>query len=192
MLLMWLNAGTDRWDAAEAIYNRWPARIQELPINLEEISIMYTSQGKCELMLETLQKAHGDEVKIYGEISPNASRSNSNLALNRVHCLRLLDRDAEADEILARVRTYVGTLRQNTVYGFYTIDAKLHVLDGDVEGALDILEAAAGRDEVGWTDRYDPILRTLAGEPRFQALFRRIDDAIDAMRAELGMPPASR
>ena len=192
MLLMWLHAGMDEWDEAEAIYNRWPERIQELPINLEEISTMYASQGKCELALETLQKAHGDDVKIYGEISPNANRSNSNLALNRVHCLRQLGRDTEADEILARVRTYVATLRQNTVYGFCMIDAKLHVLDGDVEGALDILDAGERRNEVGWTDRYDPILRTLADEPRFQALFKRIDDEIDAMRAELGMPPASR
>lgn len=192
MLLMWLYAGSGRWQEAEAIYNNWPERVQEFPLNLEEISIMYASQGKCELSLEALRKAHGSDVKIYGEISPNAGRSNSNLALNRVHCLRQLQRLDEADEILARVRNYVGTLRQNTVYGFYMIDAKLHVLDGDIEGALDILEAAEKRGEIEWTERYDPILRTLSGEPRFVALFQRIDDDIDAMRAELGLPPALR
>jgi len=191
MVLMWVLAGSDQWDEAEAIYNDWPERVQKMTLNLEEISIMQASQGHCELALESLQQAHGDRVRIYGEISPNMSRSNSNLALNRVYCLRQLGKPDEADEILARVRNYVETLRQNTVYGFFRIDAKLHVLEGDTAGALDVLEAAHERKELGWTDRYDPILRTLAHEPRFQALFKSIDDEIDAMRAELGMPPAS-
>jgi TolB-like protein len=140
---------------------------------------------------DSLREAHGDEVRVYGEISPNAPRSNSNLALNRVHCLRQLGRADEADEILNRVRTYVETLRQNTVYGFFMIEAKLLVLESDASGALDVLEAAHERDEVSWLSRYDPVVRTLADEPRFQALFQRIDDEIDAMRAELGMPPAA-
>ena len=92
---------------------------------------------------------------------------------------------------LSRVRTYVETLRQNTVYGFFVIDAKLHILDGDTEGALDVLEAAHERREVDWALRYDPVLRTLADEARFKAMFKSIDDEIDAARAEFGMPPAT-
>ena len=65
------------------------------------------------------------------------------------------------------------------------------MLDGDIDGALDVMETAHDRREVDWTDRYDPILRTLAEQARFQSLFRNIDDEIDAMRAELGMPPAN-
>jgi tetratricopeptide (TPR) repeat protein len=191
MVLMWVLIASDRWDEAEEIYNSWPERIQKMVINLEEISIMQASQGSCELALESLREAHGDEVRVYGEISPNASRSNSNLALNRVHCLRQLGRADEADEILNRVRTYVETLRQNTAYGFFMIEAKLLVLENDASGALDVLEAAHERDELSWLSRYDPVLRTLADEPRLQALFQTIDDEIDAMRAELGMPPAA-
>jgi TolB-like protein/Tfp pilus assembly protein PilF len=191
MVLMWVLIASDRWDEAQEIYNSWPERIQRMVINLEEISIMQASQGECELALESLREAHGDEVRVYGEINPNAPRSNSNLALNRVHCLRQLGRADEADEILARVRTYVETLRQNTVYGFFMIQAKLLVLDSDAGGALDVLEAAHERDELSWLARYDPVLRTIADESRFQALFKSIDDEIDAMRAELGMPPAA-
>ena len=110
--------------------------------------------------------------------------------MNRVFCLRQLGKPDEADAILTRVRSYVETLRQNTVYGFFLLDAKLQVLDGDAPGALTVLEAAHERQELGWIERYDPILRTLADEPRFQALFKRIDDEIDEIRAELGMPPA--
>jgi hypothetical protein len=39
-------------------------------------------------------------------------------------------------------------------------------------------------------DRYLPILRDLASEPRFTELFARVDADIDRLRAELGMPPA--
>ncbi|MDH5304997.1 MAG: hypothetical protein OEW64_12980 [Gammaproteobacteria bacterium] len=190
MFLMWLLIAADQWEEAEAIYNSWPEHIQKMTLNLEEISTMQASQGNCELALESLQQAHGDTIRIYGEIPPNASRSNSSLALNRVYCLRQLGKVDEAEEVLALARTYVETLRQNTVYGFFKIDAKLRVLDGDKEGALDVLEAAHGRSELGWTGRYDPVLRTLAGEPRFQALYRKVDEEIDAMRAQLGMPPA--
>jgi len=190
-VLMWFLIGGDQWDEAEAIYNNWPERIQNMTLNLEEISIMQASQGKCELALESLQKAHGDTVRVYGEIPPNANRSNSNLALNRVYCLRQLGRAEEAAQILERVRVYVETLRQNTAYGYFLIDAKLQLLDGNRETALDILQAGYDRNELSWTDRYDPVLRTLTNEPRFEALFQRLDDEVDAMRAELGMPAAT-
>jgi TolB-like protein len=190
MFLMWLLIGSNQWDKAQAIYDGLPTAAQQMPLNLEEMSIMQAQQGNCELALESLRQAHGDQVRVYGEVSPNLNRSNSNLALNRVHCLRQLGKPDEANEILSRVRTYVETLRQNTIYGFYVIDAKLHILDGDTDGALDVLEAAHERREVGWTRRYDPVLRMLADEVRFKTLFQSIDDEIDAARAELGMPPA--
>jgi hypothetical protein len=123
-------------------------------------------------------------------VSPNLGRSNVNLALNRVHCLRKLGRVAEADAILSQAREYIETLRENTEYGFALPDAKLRILEGDIGGSLDVLEAAVGRNELGWNNRYDPIVRTLSHEPRFIALYAEIDQKIDALRAELGMPPA--
>jgi hypothetical protein len=108
-----------------------------------------------------------------------------------VHCLRQLGNTAEAENILSLVRAFVDTLRENTVYGYYMLDAKLRVIDSDTESALDVLEAAYDRNELDWTDRYDPILRTLSEEPRFRALFEEVDRSIDALRAEVGMPPAT-
>ena len=99
MFLMWLLIGSNQWDKAQAIYDGLPAPAQQMTLNLEEMSIMQAQQGNCELALETLQQAHGDEVPVYGEVSPNANRSNSNLALNRVHCLRRLGKPDEANEI---------------------------------------------------------------------------------------------
>ena len=66
--------------------------------------------------------------------------------------------------------------------------------DADIERiyqtALDVLEKAVRRGELGWQSRYDVLLRTLADEPRFIALYEQVDNEIDALRAELGMPPA--
>jgi len=189
--LMWIYMALDsHWDRALAMYDALPPERQASVLNLEELSVMQTSQGNCEAALESLQRAHGSDLRIYGELSPNMSRSNANLALNRVFCLRKLGRSQEAEDILARVRIYVDTLRENTEYGIYVVDAKLRMLDGDAEGALDVLEAAFARHELGWMDRYDPILRDLASEPRFTELFARVDAQVDNLRAELGMPPA--
>jgi len=188
--LMWIYMGTDQWDKAQAMYDKLTPRRQQAALNLEELSVMLTSKGQCEQALESLRLAHGGEVRIYGMVSPNLRRSNSNLALNRVHCLRQLGRAAEAESVLALLREYVDTLRENTVYGYFMLDAKLRLLDDDTEGALDVLEAAFRRNELGWSDRYDPILRTLSEEPRFRALFEEIDRDIDTLRDELGMPPA--
>ena len=46
------------------------------------------------------------------------------------------------------------------------------------------------RGEVDWRVRYDPVLQQLADDPGFQALLQRIDEMIDGLRRELGMPPA--
>jgi hypothetical protein len=101
-----------------------------------------------------------------------------------------LGRFSEAKPVLAKLREFVGTLRENTVYGNFVLDAKLRVLDNDTQGALDVMDAAFQRNELHWTTRYDPILRSLSDTPRFQALFEEIDRDIDVLRAELGMPPA--
>ena len=191
VFLMWVYMWIDRWEEAQGIYDALPAEIQQSAINLEELSIMQMNQGKYEQALETLRQAHGDEVKVYGEVQPSFGRSNSNLALNRVYCQRVLGKDDNADSIMARISEYIDTLRDNTVFGFYLLDAKFRVLDDDIDGALGELEAAYERGELRWMDRHDPILRTLTDNPRFMALFDKLDDDIDALRAELGMPPST-
>ena len=188
--LMWLYMSTEHWDEAQAIYDGLTPERQQSDLNLEELSIMLTSQGRCEEALENLDRAHDGDIRVLGLIGPNGGRSNSNLALNRVYCLRQLGRPDEADQVLSLVREYVDTLRENTVYGIYIVDAKLRILDGDTDAALDVLEAAYQREEFDWNDRYDPILRTIGDQPRFQALSDEIDRGIDELRAELGMPPA--
>ena len=188
--LMWLYMTTDQWDKAQAIFDELSPARQQAVLNLEEMSVMQASQGLCEDALATMDAAHGGEIRIHGEVAPNVGRSNSNLALNRVYCLRKAGRSTEAEPILAQLRNYIDTLRNNIVYGKYVVDAKLRVLDGDIDGALGVLEAAKARNELHWDTRYDPILRTLDAEPRFIELFAQLDREIDELRAELGLQPA--
>lgn len=189
--LMWAYMEIGNEEKALALYEGLPAERQEAEVNLEELSIMQAVLGRCEDVFETLKRAHGDELRVYGLIGPDAPRSNSNLALNRAYCLKKTGDADKANKVLAAVNEYVQTLRQNTVYGFFTINAKLQLLQGNIGGALDILAAAHERGEIGWTDRHDPVLRTLIDEPRFQLIFDEIDSQVDALRNELGMPPAS-
>ena len=189
--LMWVYMQIGNEEKALALYDGLPAERQQAEVNLEELSIMQAVLGRCEDVLETLNRAHGDELRVYGLISPNAPRSNSNLALNRAYCLQQASDTDQADIVLAAVNEYVQTLRENTVYGFFIIDSKLQLLQGNIDAALDILAAAHERNEIGWKDRHDPVLRTLIDEPRFQQIFDEIDSQIDALRDELGMTPAS-
>jgi len=151
---------------------------------------MLTMQGACEEAIEMLDRAHEGQLRIYGMVDPNMNRSNSQLALNRAYCLRQLGRDSEAADIIARVGEYVDTLRENAEWGFAQLETKLLILEGEPEKALDVLEQAMERFELRWSVRYDPIISTLSNHPRYQALFGSIDRRIDALREELGMPPA--
>jgi TolB-like protein/Flp pilus assembly protein TadD len=188
--LMWVYIGTDQWDKALEIYGAIPPERQQADINLEELSELQIKMGQCEEALESLRKAHNGEIRVHGMVSPNSGRANVNLALNRVSCLRQLGKPEEAEEILSRVRRYINTLRDNADYGYALPEVKLLILQGDVEGALDVLERAVRRGELDWQSRYDVLVRTLGDEPRFVALYEEVDRKIDALRAELGMPPA--
>jgi TolB-like protein/Tfp pilus assembly protein PilF len=189
--LMWMYISTNQLDKATVQWEKLSEERQQADINLEERSIMLTMQGACEEAIETLDRAHDGELRIYGMVDPNMGRSNSQLALNRAFCLRQLGRDDEAAETIAKVRAYVDTLRENAEWGFAQLETKLLILEGQTEKALDLLEQATGRFELDWSVRYDPIIFTLSGHPRFVALFDTIDRNIDSLRNELGIPPAS-
>ena len=188
--LMWVYMGTDHWDKALEMYEALPPERQQADINLEELSEMQAAMGRYEEALESLQKAHDGDVRVFGMVNPNMGRSNVNLALNRVYCMQQLGRSGEAEEILSGVRRYINTLRDNADYGYALPEVKLLILQGDRGRALDLLETAVRRRELDWQSRYDPVVRTLGDETRFVALFEEVDRRIDALRAGLGMPPA--
>ena len=189
--IMWISISINQLEKAGEIYESLSAERQQADINLEELSIMLTMQGACQEAIDTLDRAHQGQLRIYGMVDPNMKRSNSQLALNRAFCLRQLGRDDEAVEILAKVREYVDTLRENAEWGYSQLEAKLLTLEGDLEKAIEVLEQGVERYEFFWNVQHDPIISTLSDNPEFVALFESIDRRIESLRKELGMPPAS-
>lgn len=181
----------DQQKRAQQIYDSWTPERKAVPIALEGLSLLQMNRGDCAAALASLERAHGGKVPIYGQVPPADPRANSNLALNRVYCLRRLGRQAEGDRIMDAVRPYIETLRQNTDRGCMLLDAKFRLLDGDRAGAMDTLEKGAEMRILSWTYFADPVLRSLAGEPRYFALKKRLDTYIDAERAKLGWRPAT-
>lgn len=179
----------DRLEDALATYEGLSDERREAAINLERLSIVRMALGQCGEGLEALDRAHGGEVRIFGQIPPNQNRSNPNLALNRVHCLRQVGRQREAEAALAEVRAYVERLQRNAAYGYSMLEVKLHILHGQAAEAIDRYEKALEAPDMAWYHRYDPVIRTLAGDPAFDALNARIDAAINVERAALGWPP---
>lgn len=188
---MWMSISTNQLEKAEEIYKSLSAERQQADINLEELSIMFTMQGACQEAIDTLNRAHQGQLRIYGMVDPNMNRSNSQLALNRAFCLKQLGRDDEAVGILTKVREYVDTLRENADWGYSQLEAKLLILEGDSEKAIEVLEQGVERFELPWSVQNDPIISTLSDHPGFVTLFESIDRRIESLRKELGMPPAS-
>ena len=191
LIRMFLAVSMDQQKRAQQIYDSWTPDRQAVPIALEGLSLLQMNRGDCATALASLERAHGEKVPIYGQIPPSADRANSNLALNRVYCLRRLGRAAEGDPIMDAVRPYIETLRHNADHGYMLLDAKFRLLDGDKDGALDTLERGAQAGELTWANFADPVLRSLSDEPRYVAIKKRLDTFIDSERAKLGWPPAT-
>jgi TolB-like protein len=183
---MFLTSWRGRPDEALAMYAQLPPPAQQIPIVLEERSIAQINVGDCAGAMASLDTAHGAEIRIYGQVVPSSLRSNSNLALNRVFCWRQMGLEEEAEELLARVDEYVARLRNSAYLGYFTVDAKTRVLQGDREAAIDVLELAWKRNDLEFYVFADPVLSTLDGMPRFEQLRRTLIDHVNQERAKLG------
>ncbi len=183
---MFLTSWRGRPEEALTIYAQLPPPLQQVPIVLEERSIAQINVGDCAGAMASLDTAHGDEVRIYGQVIPSSLRSNSNLALNRVFCWRQMDLDDEAEALLARVDEYVSRLRNSAYLGYFTVDAKTRVLQGDRDAAIDVLELAWERHDLDFEVFADPVLRALDGMPRFEQLRNILIDHVNHERAKLG------
>jgi TolB-like protein len=188
---MYLTSWRNRPQRALQMYEELPEEIQAVPIVLEERSIAQMNAGDCPGALDSLYSAHGDTVRIYGQVVPAMMRSNSNLALNRAWCLRLTGKEDEAAALLERVDTYLARLRDSAIYSYFNVDAKFRLMHGDTGGALDSLEAAMVRNEVDFSLFADPVLRSLTGNPRFERLRSDLEAHVNAEREKLGWPAAS-
>jgi TolB-like protein len=184
-----LFTSADQLDRALSAYYDLTEERKQVTINLERLSIIQMAQGRCEDGLASLERAHGGVIRIHGQIPPSQTRSNPNLALNWVHCMHRLGREEEAAAVLASLRGYIQTLQREAERGYGPLLVKLHIIDGEIERALDVYDREMDRRQVSWMDRADPVIRSLAGNPVFEEINARVDARINADRMKLGWPP---
>gem|GEM_PF-712200 len=184
-----IHTRSNRLDEALAAYYALSDERKMVTINLERLSIAQMAKGLCDKGIESLEKAHDGELRVYGQITPNDTRSNPNLALNWVYCMRQVGRAEEAASLMETLRAYIETLQREATYGYNKLLVKLHIIDGEIGQALDVYAQALDRRDIVWSDRFDPVIRTLARNPEFEELNARVDAEINAERAKLGWPP---
>ncbi len=178
-------------DAIERFNSLAPGEIDKRVV-LEWISIAQLRLGQWERALNTLDEAHRGRVPVAGRVAPGGISSNASLALGRVLAHRKLGIEGPAAAaIMGRVRQLVDSFKAGGASrGVLLLEAKLLLLEGDIEAGAEALKNAADNLEFTWDDAWDPILLEYLGERRIRELTVTLDDHIDAERAELGWPPA--
>lgn len=177
------------YDNAMMLYDNLPQERQMAAVNLEELSVLQAASGQYQASIDTLKQAHNDEIRIHGILPPISPRANCNLAANTVHCLKQLDRNADASEILASLQQYMEELKLCSTRAYSFLELKLAILTCDRDLALTLMEGLAEQERLAWYSRFDPILQTMKDEPRFQAVYRVIDEKINARRVQFSLPP---
>jgi hypothetical protein len=82
-----------------------------------------------------------------------------------------------AAKYIADVESFIAQVPRMDWWGYGILDAELAAVQGNRDAALDALEAAidAGWMEDWWfNEKYNPNLASLHGDPRYEALFKRL------------------
>jgi hypothetical protein len=92
-------------------------------------------------------------------------------------------------QIAAAVEGFLRELTRLSPNGYYLADVRAHAVRNDVEAALSALERAErdGWRGPGWrfSRDLDIALGTIRGQPRFDAVFRRIERDLQEQRRRL-------
>jgi len=140
----------DQQERAQQIYDSQTPERQAVPIALEGLSLLQMNRGDCAAALATLERAHGGKVPIYGQVPPSDPRANSNLALNRVYCLRRLGRQAEGDPIMgAEDFSYVLQRVPGAGESLRREPCRQHAGVRRLAGVVRLGHAAEARDQAG-------------------------------------------
>ena len=120
------------------------------------------------------------------------SSSNFEDAFCLAYSLQKVDRDKDADNILAALLTYFKSTPRMGAQGYGFADTHVYALMGDEEKALDAFEDAitAGVRSTWFAERWprpqrDPTLEALHEHPRFQSLVALMDSDLARQRTVL-------
>lgn len=108
-----------------------------------------------------------------------------------VYAYRMTGRDSQAARTLSLYRDALENQRDQGAEndGMSSSLAKLAMLEGNPDQALDYLERAVDQGAIDDFARYSPVFEPLLGEPRYQALMIRVNQHRNEQRALLELPP---
>ncbi|MGC8947080.1 MAG: TPR end-of-group domain-containing protein, partial [Anaerolineae bacterium] len=144
-----------RHDEAIAAFQRAIALDEKYAYPWNGLGIVYALRGEWERALEAFRRA--------AELAPERGMYHASI----VGALRALGREAEAQEEIVRARPL---MEKESEYN----RACFAAICGETEEALRLLETALQKRQTSpaWA-RQDPDLRSLHGDPRFEALVGR-------------------
>jgi len=117
-----------------------------------------------------------DEQVFYWSIG-FAPRDYAKAAVDYAGLLIEMGNADRAAKYIADVESFIAQVPRMDWWGYGILDAELAAVQGNRDAALDALEAAidAGWMEDWWfNEKYNPNLASLHGDPRYEALFKRL------------------
>ena len=146
---------------------------------------------------------HSDAIaRFYERDKPAARmRSDVNVALSEtIAALRDAGLNPDAAELMKILRSRYARLPDAGLLGEQKtgMRADIEALSGNRDGAIRALDRFSRLHPLDMTHipamalRYDPVFRSLVGDPRFAIIEERVRVAVNAERAKAGLPPISK
>lgn len=146
--------------------------------------------GDSDAALATLRQINQDQLKVQGGILNGAS--GFNLAIFRAWLLQQAGRMDEAMALADQAQAFLDFSRANGLSReFWIPQAQLHVLRGERDEAVAVLEQALDQNGLIWWAATLPELQTLQDRADYQALLLRVEQRTNEERAKLGWEPVA-
>jgi tetratricopeptide (TPR) repeat protein len=125
-------------------------------------------------------------------VNPSFITSYLNLTISLADTLQRAGRNESAATFLDEARASIENLKHNGARADYQLpEARLSILEGNINEALPLLRAADNSGGIIWDDFNDPIIVRLAENPEFIAFKAEYYAHLNAERAKLGWPPVA-
>ncbi|MDX1500212.1 MAG: winged helix-turn-helix domain-containing protein [Woeseiaceae bacterium] len=126
--------------------------------------------------------------QLFGEEPPDIDATNYGAAIDAAWLLKLTGRHERAEVMLERCLRYVAARPKFALAGTGLADVKAHAIRGDLDKAVELLDAAVA---AGWRSNwrfeleYDPALEELREQPGYEAVLEVLRADMNSQRERL-------
>ncbi len=143
--------------------------------------------GRFDACLTSLDYKSPEQTPVRGNISFSLPGNDLTLAFYQVYCLNQVGRTDEAKVLWQELYRYHKlAIANGEPPGYESYLARLEVVGGNDDAALDILEQGIRYNTVDWTDFSSPWYDELRKTPRFKALQKAFYEHMNSQRRQLG------